>query len=59
MISKVRRFLRCDTICENFQIPAMEKAESSIDGSVADLEDRDPNNLNQHIQVRINLNNEV
>ncbi|XP_033219657.1 caveolin-3-like isoform X2 [Belonocnema kinseyi] len=30
----------------------MEKAESSIEGaSVADLEDRDPNNLNQHIQV--------
>lgn len=53
MFSRIREALRCDTTCVNFQIPDMEKAESSIEGgSVADLEDRDPNNLNQHIQVR-------
>ncbi|XP_043466769.1 caveolin-3-like isoform X1 [Leptopilina heterotoma] len=51
MLSKIRGIFRCDTICENFRLSAMEKAESSIDGSVADLEDRDPNNLNRHIQV--------
>lgn len=51
MLSKIRGIFRCDTICDNFRLSAMEKAESSIDGSVADLEDRDPNNLNQHIQV--------
>ena len=53
MLSRVREALRCNTTCVNFQIPDMEKAESSIEeGSVADLEDRDPNNLNQHLQVR-------
>ena len=52
MIFRVREALRCGTTCINFQIPDMDKTDSSIEaGSVADLEDRDPNNLNQHLQV--------
>lgn len=38
--------------CASLKIPGMEKPESSAGGeSAADLEDRDPNSLNQHLQV--------
>lgn len=35
-----------------FNLAGMEKPESSMGGgSMIELEDRDPNNLNQHLQV--------
>lgn len=38
--------------CGNFKLPGMDKPASSVEGeSAAELEDRDPNSLNQHLQV--------
>ncbi|XP_031847719.1 caveolin-3 isoform X1 [Nomia melanderi] len=53
MLARIRRAFNCTLPkCGNFKFPGMEKAGSSVaDESNADLEDRDPNSLNQHLQV--------
>ncbi|XP_029164605.1 caveolin-3-like isoform X1 [Nylanderia fulva] len=52
MLARLRNF-RCRVPkCPAIRIPGMEKPESSAGGeSVIELEDRDPNSLNQHLQV--------
>ncbi|CAK9799345.1 Cav3 [Anthophora quadrimaculata] len=53
MLSRFRNAFKCSLPkCQNFRFPGMEKPESSMeDESNAELEDRDPNNLNKHLQV--------
>ena len=52
-MSRFRRMFKCSLPkCHNFRFPAMEKPESSTgDESNVELEDRDPNSLNKHLQV--------
>ena len=52
----VRNACRCPAVRQNFIITGMEKraGESSVgDESQAELEDRDPHNLNRHLQVPV------
>ncbi|CAL7940422.1 unnamed protein product [Xylocopa violacea] len=53
MLSRFKGAFRCPVPkCRNFKFPGMEKPESSNgDESNAELEDRDPNDLNKHLQV--------
>ncbi|XP_011157539.1 caveolin-3 isoform X1 [Solenopsis invicta] len=53
MLARVRNSLLCGMPkCPTIRIPGMEKPESSAGGeSAGELEDRDPNSLNQHLQV--------
>ncbi|XP_050461097.1 caveolin-3-like isoform X1 [Cataglyphis hispanica] len=55
MLARFRNSFRCSMPkCPAIRIPGMEKPESSTGGEsmgAAELEDRDPNNLNQHLQV--------
>ncbi|XP_014478854.1 PREDICTED: caveolin-3-like [Dinoponera quadriceps] len=53
MLARFRNSFRCGVPkCPTLRIPGMEKPESSAEGeSGAELEDRDPNSLNQHLQV--------
>ena len=56
MFARVKRAFRCPAVLQNFSVTGMEKAESSLgDGSHEDLEDRDPHNLNGHLQVGVDL----
>lgn len=57
MLARFRNSFRCVMPkCPAIHIPGMEKPESSAGGeSAAELEDRDPNNLNQHLQVKESL----
>ncbi|KAF7384330.1 hypothetical protein HZH66_012580 [Vespula vulgaris] len=51
MLARFKNACQCGTPKCNFHLPGMEKPESSADGASAmDLEDRDPNSLNQHLQ---------
>lgn len=54
MLEGFRRVFKCSLpTCHNFHFPGMQKAESSNeDDSNTELEDRDPNSLNKHLQVR-------
>lgn len=54
MLARFRNSFRCGMPkCPTLRIPGMEKPESSAEGeSAVELEDRDPNSLNQHLQVR-------
>ncbi|XP_012278879.1 caveolin-3-like [Orussus abietinus] len=53
MFSRLKSVFQCTAIKQNFRIPGLEKQENSSigDGSVGELEDRDPNNLNRHLQT--------
>ncbi|TGZ52093.1 Glutaryl-CoA dehydrogenase [Temnothorax longispinosus] len=53
MLGRFRNSFRCGMPkCPTIRIPGMEKPESSAAAeSAEELEDRDPNNLNQHLQV--------
>jgi len=53
MLARIRNSFYCGMPkCPTIRIPGMEKPESSAEGeSAVELEDRDPNSLNQHLQV--------
>ncbi|XP_020287375.1 caveolin-3-like isoform X1 [Pseudomyrmex gracilis] len=53
MLARFRNSFRCVLPrCPTVRIPGMEKPESSGEAeSAVELEDRDPNSLNQHLQV--------
>lgn len=53
MLARIRNSFHCGMPkCPTIRIPGMEKPESSAEGeSAVELEDRDPNSLNQHLQV--------
>lgn len=53
MYSRVKHAFPCTALRKNFTISGMDKADSSL-GDM-DLEDRDPNRLNQHLQVCLTL----
>lgn len=52
MYSRLSSVFSCPSVFRNIRLPRMEKPTSSMGvDSAIDLEDRDPNNLNQHLQV--------